>query len=81
MLIRKDRPFQAPRQAKPRYFVQETEDDDVPIAQTLQKTNKNERHRQDKSKKTMTSDKMLEEKNKSPDEEDAQSRDYGRKSD
>jgi hypothetical protein len=47
--IRKDRPFKSPRLANPKEATQDNDEDDRPIAQTLEPTKQSHVHRKDNS--------------------------------
>ncbi len=49
MSIRKDRPFKSPRQAKPTKVTKDSDEDETPIAQTLEMTKQSYVHRKDNS--------------------------------
>ena len=50
MPIRQNRPFKAPRQAKSKVVTKDSDDGDIPISQTIAKTNQTFVHRKDNSK-------------------------------
>jgi hypothetical protein len=47
MPIRQNRPFKAPRQAKSKVVTKDSDEDDIPIAQTLETTTQSHVHRKD----------------------------------
>jgi hypothetical protein len=70
MPIRKDRPFKSPRQARPRKVSKDSDEDETPIAQTLETTKQSYVHRKDNSEWGKRMEKKLGEMDKRREEAD-----------
>jgi hypothetical protein len=70
MPIRKDRPFKSPRQAKPTKVTKDSDEDETPIAQTLQTIKQSHVHRKDNSEWGKRMEKKLGEMDKRREEAD-----------